>query len=86
MYRNSVLGTIFLQATHLLELAHTVPYGAHECGEQQVAQLSQTWVWQDRQGSPGGWQPPSAIGGKKPVCAQASHCGVETRCLGLCGV
>lgn len=51
VYGNSVPGTVFLKVTHLLEVAHTVPCGAHECGEQQVAQLSQTCGPQGRRGT-----------------------------------
>lgn len=67
MYRNSILGTLFLKVTHLLELAHTVCYEAHECGEELAAQLSQTWGWQGHQGSLSGWQPPSAVSSRKPL-------------------
>lgn len=86
MYRNSGLGTVFLQVTHLLELAHAIPCGAHERGEQQAAQFSRTRGRQGHWGTRGGWEPPSAVGGGGPLGAQASHCRVETRCLGLCGV
>lgn len=86
MYRNSGPGTVFLQVTHLLELAHAVPCGAHECGEQQAAQFSRTRGRQGHRGTCGGWKPPSAVGGGGPLGAQASHCRGETCCLGLRGV